>query len=207
MDSIGWPAHLPPASNVRRMDANNFLEVVQTNPVIVDILDRAVDLNLPDWYLTAGGLFQTVWNHQAGRDPQAGIRDYDFFYFDESDLSYEAEDAVITRAASVFSDIPVDVEVRNEARVHLWYKEHFGSPLQPFVSTEDAIDHFVSTTCCFGVRTEPDGARRVYAPYGYDDLVSGLVRPNPRLPMRHVYESKAARWTTEWPALTVLPWE
>ena len=24
--------------------------------------------------------------------------------------------------------------------------------------------------------------------------------------MQHVYEAKAARWTTEWPNLTVLPW-
>jgi hypothetical protein len=47
---------------------------------------------------------------------------------------------------------------------------------------------------------------RVYAPHGFEDLFAGIVRPNPRLPMRHVYEAKAARWTTEWPNLTVLPW-
>ncbi len=34
------------------------------------------------------------------------------------------------------------------------------------------------------------------------------MRPNPRSPApRHVYEAKAARWTSVWPELTVLPWQ
>lgn len=188
------------------MGRTEFLEVICTNPVVVEVLDRARELGLNDWYLTAGGLFQTVWNHAAGNDPESGIRDYDFFYFDDTDLSYEAEDSVIGRAAELFADLAADVEVRNQARVHLWYEDHFGVPLRPYLSTEDAIDHFVSTTCCFGVRTEPDGTQRVYAPHGYEDVFDGVIRPNPLLPMREVYESKAARWTSVWPSLTVVPW-
>ncbi|MCJ0892865.1 nucleotidyltransferase family protein [Rhodococcus sp. ARC_M5] len=183
-----------------------FVSVVRSNPAVDEILRRAPQLGLPEWYLTAGGLFQTVWNHLAGRDLRTGIRDYDFFYFDDSDLSYDAENEVIEFAASVFADLGVDVEVRNEARVHLWYEQHFASRIAPFHSTEDAIDHFVSTTCCYGITTDRAGTNVVYAPHGFDDLFAGIVRPNPRLPMRHVYEAKAARWTTEWPNLTVLPW-
>ena len=183
-----------------------FVSVVRSNPAVAEILRRAPQLGLPGWYLTAGGLFQTVWNHLADRDPQAGIRDYDFFYFDDSDVSYDAENEVIEAAGAMFADLGVDVEVRNEARVHLWYEEHFGSRIEPFHSTEDAIDHFVSTTCCFGMTTDADGGDVVYAPHGFEDLFAGIVRPNPRVPMQHVYEAKAARWTTEWPDLTVLPW-
>lgn len=188
------------------MDETRFLTVVETNPAVAAILERAPELDLPGWYLTAGGLFQTVWNHVAGYEPRTGIRDYDFFYFDDSDTSYGAEDQVIRRAAELFDDLGVDVEVRNQARVHLWYENHFGVPLQPYRSTEDAIDHFVSTTCCFGVRSEPNVGMRVYAPHGFDDVFAGVIRPNPLLPMREVYESKAARWTATWPNLTVLPW-
>ncbi len=51
------------------------------------------------------------------------------------------------------------------------------------------------------------GRPRVYAPYGYDDLFGLVVRPDPHSPApRHVYEAKAARWTSVWPELTVLPW-
>ena len=48
----------------------------------------------------------------------------------------------------------------------------------------------------------------MYASYGYDDLFGLVVRPNPRSPApRPVYEAKAARWTSVWPELAVLPWD
>jgi hypothetical protein len=82
----------------------------------------------PDWWLTAGAVFQTVWNGLDRHAPGAGIADHDFFYYDASDLSYEAEDIVIRRAATLFGDLGVTVEVRNEARVHLWHESRFGVP-------------------------------------------------------------------------------
>jgi uncharacterized protein len=57
------------------------------------------------------------------------------------------------------------------------------------------------------VTAASSGARRVYAPHGYDDLFSLVVRPNRRLAPRHVYEAKTARWAEQWPELTVLPWD
>lgn len=102
--------------------------------------------------------------------------------------------------------MPAEVEIRNEARVHLWYERKFGVPCPPYESTEAAIDSFAATTCCLGVRLEPDGEWRVYAPHGLSDVFNLVVRPNPVLAPREVYEAKAARWKDEWPELTVLPW-
>jgi hypothetical protein len=107
----------------------------------------------------------------------------------------------------LFADLPVPVEIRNEARVHLWYAEHFGNPAPPFRDCADAIDHFAAVCCCYGVTVDAGGQLRVYAPHGYDDPFSLLVRPNRRLAPRHVYETKAARWQAQWPELTVLPWD
>ena len=183
-----------------------FLDLVQRNPMNEAILDRGPALGVPDWWLTAGAVFQTVWNVLDGRDPGAGIANYDFFYFDASDLSYEAEDAVIRRAATLFADLGVRVEVRNEARVHLWYESRFGVPGLRFTSSADAIDHFASTTCCFGVARTPGGELVDYAPHGYADLFGMRVRPNPLLAPRAVYEAKARRWQREWPGLVVDPW-
>ncbi len=112
----------------------HFLELVSANPVNAAILERGPALGVPDWWLTAGAVFQTVWNVLDGRDPDAGIADYDFFYYDASDLSYEAEDAVIRRAGSLFADLGVTVEVRNEARVHRWSR----LPSQPRKSSRSA---------------------------------------------------------------------
>jgi hypothetical protein len=66
------------------------LELVSANPVNAAILERGPVLGVPDWWLTAGAVFQTVWKVLDGRDPGSGIADYDFFYYDASDLSYEA---------------------------------------------------------------------------------------------------------------------
>ncbi|MEV7752349.1 MULTISPECIES: nucleotidyltransferase family protein [Streptomyces] len=181
-------------------------EVLGRNAVLVEVLGRAAGMGLPGWYLTAGCLFQTVWNVVTGRPPGGGIKDYDIFYFDDTDLSWEAEDAVIRAGREVFAGVPVEVEIRNEARVHLWYERKFGVPCPPYRSVEGAIDSFAATACCLGVRLETGGEWVFYAPCGLDDVFGLVLRPNPVLAPREVYEAKAARWVGEWPELTVLPW-
>ncbi|WP_217546606.1 nucleotidyltransferase family protein [Streptomyces sp. GbtcB6] len=181
-------------------------EVLCRNDVLVEVLERGAALGLPGWYVTAGCLFQTVWNVVTGRPAGAGIKDYDLFYFDGGDLSWEAEDRVIRRGRDAFAGVAAEVEIRNEARVHLWYEEKFGVPCPPYESAEAAIDSFAATTCCLGVRLEAGGRWRVYAPHGLSDVFNLVVRPNPLLAPRAVYEEKTARWREQWPELTVLEW-
>ena len=184
---------------------SRFLHAVLENPRVRDVLVRAATLDLPDWYLAAGCLFQTVWNVLDGRDPEHGIGDYDLIYHDARDLSWEAEDIVIRRCAEVFGDLGVDVEVRNQARVHLWYEDHFGVPYPPLRSSAEAVDRYAAHACRVAVRATEDG-HRVYAPSGFDDLFGFIVRPNPVIAPRAVYETKTARWAALWPRLQVLPW-
>ncbi len=183
-----------------------FVQDVLTNPVAKAALDRLPELSLTDCWLTGGAIFQTVWNVLDQRDPQSGIRDYDVFYFDVTDTSYEAEDHAIGRARLLFDGLDAPIEVRNQARVHLWYQGHFGVPAEPFTSTHDAIDHFASTTCCFGLTQTGSGDIAVYAPHGFTDLYDKRIRPNRILAPQSVYEAKAARWRHEWPTLLVEPW-
>jgi hypothetical protein len=183
-----------------------FQATLRRNPTLVEVLARAATLNLPGWYLVAGCLYQTVWNEVTGQPAEAGILDYDLVYFDDSDLSSAAEDTVIRAGSTVFAGLPAPVQIRNQARVHLWYEQRFGVPCPPHACTEAAIDTFEATTACLGVRLQPGGRWRVYAPHGLADVFNLVVRPNPVLAPRHVYQAKAARWRRQWPELTVLPW-
>lgn len=183
----------------------NLVELVRRNPTVRDVLRRAEALDLPGWYLTAGCVFQTVWNVLDGHDPERGIKDYDLFYFDDRDLSWDAENEVIEAGARAFAGCGGAVEIRNEARVHLWYEDAFGAPCRPFASTEAAIDCFAATACCVGLRTSSSDVT-AYAPYGLEDLFAFVLRPNPVLAPRAVYERKSARWSELWPRLTVMPW-
>lgn len=183
-----------------------LLEATLANPVNAAVLELAPQLGLQDWWLAGGAIFQTVWNVLDGRAPTAGIKDYDLFYFNASDLSAEGEASLRAEAGELFSGIDADIEICNEARVHLWYEAEFGVTAKPFTSTRDAIDHFASTTCCYAVSRRDDGELQVYAPHGYDDLFAQCLRPNPILATQDVYERKAARWLQEWPGLDVQPW-
>lgn len=51
--------------------------MVRTNPVLARLLDRLGDLGVPAWYVGAGGVAQTVWNHLHGFAPTHAISDYD----------------------------------------------------------------------------------------------------------------------------------
>ena len=186
--------------------ADLFRDLLRRNHTLIDVLTRAAAMALPGWYLVAGCLYQTVWNVVTGQEPEAGILDYDLAYFDDSDLSWDAEDRVIKAGDEVFVGLPAPVQIRNQARVHLWYEQKFGVPCPPHRSTEAAIDTYESTTASLGVRVEPSGHWRIYAPYGFADVFNLVVRPNPILATRDVYQAKAARWRRQWPGLTVVPW-
>jgi hypothetical protein len=163
-------------------------------------------LDLPDWYLAAGCVTQTIWNSLTGRPLDGGIRDYDLIYFDGSDTGWDAENGIIVAAETLMADLPIVLEVRNQARVHLWYEQRFGVPCPPYRSAGAAIRSFPATATSIGVRLLPAGQWQFCAPFGFDDLLGLIVRPNRALAPRHVYEQKSRRWLQCWPELKVLPY-
>jgi hypothetical protein len=177
-----------------------FLRLVLANPVNAALLERLRPLALPDCYLTAGCLFQAVWNARCGREAGAGVRDYDVFYWNGADLSWEAEDAVIGRVAAACRDLDARVEVRNQARVHLWFEQHFGHAIPPLASSRAGIDRFLMPCCAVGIEV---ATGVVYAPFGLDDTWSGVLRPNPRNGQLDLFARKAADYRARWPFLTI----
>ena len=178
------------------MTEASFLSTIRLNPVNAALLARLPDLGALQAHLVAGALFQTVWNVRSGQPPGAHIRDYDLFYWD-ADTSYEAEDAVIRRAAALFADLGVRVEVRNQARVHLWFAGKHGLFRPPLRSAREGIDQFLVECTCVGV----SAAGEVYAPRGLDDLVAGRLRRNPRNHTPTLYAAKVADYRARWPWL------
>jgi uncharacterized protein len=183
-----------------------LIEIVRGTPWLMDVLIRARGVALPDWRLVSGAIYNTVWNVLTGRPPLTGIKDADLFYWDGADLSYEAEDVVIRRGTEVFMGIPVPVEIRNQARVHLWFEAHFGTVYPPLRSSAEGVDRFASRTHAVSVRLEPDDAISVYAPYGLDDLFAFRITPNRMIDNRNTHETKGARAKSVWPEVTVEPW-
>ncbi len=182
------------------VDESDFLGTVLASRVNPVVLERAPSLGVGDWWLTGGAVFQAVWNRLDGRDPDAGVLDRDLFYFDPSDLSWEVEDAwcsgpqrcspICRRRCRCATRLGCTCGSRAAS---VWRRRRSPPP-----GTR-------STTCCYGV-TRGAGGFEVYAPHGFADLASRRVRPNPGPATCEVYETKTARWRTEWPSLTVEPW-
>ena len=186
------------------MNKDGFLAAALRNPVNKTIADQLFRLALPDAWILSGCLVQTAWNVLTGRAADHGIADYDIFYFDP-DTSWAAEDAVIRRLQSSFAALGVKVEVRNQARVHLWYPQKHGLPYPPLTCSSDGIDRFLTKNTQVEIRRTQSG-HEVYSPNGFDDIAAMIVRPNPGPNFSAVkYEAKARRWKMVWPELTVLP--
>lgn len=183
-----------------------FLDIVLADPLIGEVLRYATALALPDWLVVSGVLYNTVWNHLSGRPSGHGIKDIDLFYFDASDLSWEAEDAVIRRVASTFADLPVPVEVRNQARVHLWYEKRFGNTYPQLGSSVEALSYFASKTHAVGVRQETDGRYDLVAPFGLDEIFSFRIVPNRMLDNAATHAEKGERARQNWPEIEIVPW-
>jgi hypothetical protein len=184
--------------------AQRFLNDIGQNRLNREILARLPGLDLPQTYLVAGCLAQTVWNALSARPPEADIKDYDVFYYDDRDLSWEAEDLAIRRAGAVFGDLGVVVELRNQARVHLWYERHFGTPYPRLRSTRDGIDRFLTPCTCVGILPHRDRTLELYAPYGLSDLYAGRLRPNPINDQPQLFAAKTASYRARWPFLTIV---
>jgi uncharacterized protein len=186
------------------LQLDRVLSLVLKNRWNATILDRAPALDLRDWWLTAGCIAQSVWNGLYGRAADHGILDYDIFYFDP-DTSWAAEDRVISRAAAAFADLPITVQIRNQARVPLWYEEKFGVPFPPVTRASDGIDRFPCGTVAVGIRRSEDGFT-IHAPFGLAPLLQGKLIPNTALQIPGVYADKTVRWKEVWPDLVVTPW-
>lgn len=178
--------------------------ILRRSKPLMHVLEVVRDLDLPDPLLFAGAIYQRVINDLTERPLDAGIKDYDVAYFDASDVSYEAEDIVIRRAAASFEPpLREMVEVRNQARVHLWFESHFGETYAPVSSSAEAVSRFMSPLHAVAVRLEADDRMTIVAPFGLEDLFALTMRPNPARPNRN-YPAVSAKAKARWPELTVL---
>jgi hypothetical protein len=176
---------------------DRFLSEILSNRFNRSILDSWGALSLDDGWLVAGCLFQTVWNLQVGRAPEDGIKDYDIFYFDAAHLSAEGESRVQRRVDEALGGLGVPVEVKNQARVHLWYENFFGFPYPRLSSACEGIDRFLIPSTCVGVRPG-SGRYELYAPNGLDILYAGVLAPNPLTPHIELFRQKAASYKERW---------
>ncbi len=177
--------------------------ILRATPSLMAVMETTRALDLPDWLIFSGAIYQRVLNHLTGRDLDYGIKDYDLGYFDPADISYEAEDVVIQRVAGAFEPpIQAMVEVRNQARVHLWFEGKFGEAYEPLSCSSEALSRFTSTTFAVGAKLERNGYMTLVAPFGLEDLFAMRLRPNPTRQTQG-FQRTALAAKARWPELKI----
>lgn len=179
-------------------------KILMKNKDLVSILKVLESIGIDNCYVGAGSINQTVFNYYHDYSYNYGIKDYDIVYFDE-DLSYEKEDKVIKKIKDKLGILSDMVDIKNEARVHLWYNEKYQTKREPYSSVEDAIASWGATITCVGVRMENDKLE-VYAPYGLEDIFGMIIRPVKKDFSKEMYDERTIRWQKKWPMLKKIEW-
>jgi hypothetical protein len=184
-----------------------FCRIIMENKILNEVFTRAPSLGLKNYYIGAGCLAQTIWNYLSGFPLNQGIQDIDFVYFNDKDVSFDEEDDVVNKVHKLYKDIPIKIDVKNQARVHLWYERHFGYAIKPYPSLEAAINTWPTTATALGARRDSKGRWIVYAPFGLNDLFGKIVRANKTQITKEIYEKKVIKWSAIWTDLKIIPWE
>lgn len=178
--------------------------IVRADPGLMHVLTTVRGLGLNDWRVFSGAVYQSVWNAVTDRPAGYGRKDFDLGYFDP-DTSWDAEDLVIKRVAAALDEpFRSEVEVRNQARVHLWFPDRFGEPYDALTGTDEALARFVAPAFAVGVRLERDDTISIAAPFGLEDVFSLTLRPNPDRPRAKGWDKVVTSARARWPELTVI---
>ncbi|PKH87164.1 nucleotidyltransferase family protein [Colwellia sp. Bg11-28] len=179
---------------------SEFVMTIDGMPQILEKINH-----LPNAWVGAGIIFQNVWNVIHGYDFNTFIKDIDVLYWDENDLSWQSENSYIQALTESLSEMNIPFDVKNIARVHLWYEERFGIPKARYHSVQESISTWPVIGACMAMRMNK-GQLEFIAPFGFQDMFSLRVRPNKILVNQTIYEGKAIKWKEQWPKLSVENW-
>lgn len=185
-----------------------FISILKENKDLITILDYICELNLPNFYIAAGSIFQTIWNYYDQKPLNFGIKDIDIIYYDPNNLSKESEKKLENKIIEHFKALNLNYEfdIHNEARMHLWKKENENKDINQYKNSEDAIDQWIATVHSIGITKENNNIK-VYAPYGLSDIFSKTIRPiKHKANSKELYDKKAESWQKRFDNLNIIEW-
>ena len=182
------------------------IEILKMNTDLMDILDYMYELSLPNFYIAAGSIFQTIWNYYDNKPLNYGIKDIDIVYYDKDNTSKDSEHDLENKIIDHFKELDYEFDVHNEARMHLWKKENENQNIDSYKNSEDAIDQWIATVHAIGI-TKENGNIKIYAPYGLSDIFSRTIRPiKHKNNSKELYDKKIASWSNRFDNLNIVEW-
>jgi hypothetical protein len=181
-----------------------FIQIIKNQDWLMHALKEAHDLGLPDWYIAAGAIRNTIWNYLHDYPTISNQNDIDVIYFDKDDMSEKKEKISEEKLRKRVPELRW--EVVNQARAHLFDRGQFKR--RPAVNSPyESISYWSETPTCVGVRLNNKDNLKICAPHGLNDLMTLVVRPVPP-PYRELplYKKRIneKNWKKIWPKLKIL---
>lgn len=179
-----------------------LIALVRSSSELMAALSAARSLGLDSWCIGAGAVRTLVWDALHGHAIPTPLADVDLVYYDpgappQRDAQLEARLRMAMPSLAW--------EVTNQAHVHTWFMREFDREVAPLLSLEDGVATWPEYATCVGVSLEADGAIRVIAPHGLEDLFALRVRHNPARADIDTYRRRVAskRFAQRWPQLVI----
>lgn len=160
----------------------------------MEILKTVRTLNLPDWYIAAGIIRNTVWDYLHHYKKRTSLNDIDVVYFNNWNLNKNKDKEIENQLKQLNSKL--NWEVVNQARAHL-----FNERRKAFSSC-DSISMWTETPTCIGVRLENNNKLTICAHHGFTDLMELKVHSNTN-PRLYKQRMKEKQWQKSWPKLKI----
>jgi hypothetical protein len=175
--------------------------IVGQTPWLVEVLDAVRSLSLPDCYLAAGAIRNTVWDVLHGSISSQPHNDLDVIYFDSANSPNDAEHTLRAALAEY------TWEVTNQASVHHWQSQATGRDIPAYDSIATSMASWPETATAVGVRLSDRGAIEIIAPHGLVDLFALTLRPSPVAsdPRAYTARLREKAWHLRWPRLLIVP--
>ncbi len=167
-------------------------------------LKTARDFNLPNWYIGAGAIRNTVWNKLHNFTNNDFPSDIDLIYYSET-VPYINFDKDIENKLNHSSDGCM-WDVTNQFHVDVWYESYYGVKISKIKSSEDGISIWPETSTAVAVRLDSDDNLIIAAPFGLDDLFNLQLRWNKKVVSQRYFLNRIneKQFLKRWPKLSIV---
>ena len=196
--------YVEPMAQASTGEDDRLIEILTANDWFMSVLRAVRDVHAPNSAVAAGAIRNVVWDHLHRYGDPTPVKDVDVPFFDPDDLSPDRDRFFEDALRKLMPELPWDA--KNQARVHLWYEDKFGHPIEPIRSLHDGVGRNPETANSVAVRLRDDETLEVIAPCGPDDLLNMVLRRNPRQASYEYFlqRLREKRIQEKWPKVTVV---
>ncbi|RWS44374.1 nucleotidyltransferase family protein [Bacillus mycoides] len=179
----------------------DIIQLIQNDPWMMNVLQMAKSLGLPDWWICAGFVRSKIWDTLHNFEVRTATPDVDVIYFNQLHKDETYEQSLEMKLLNIDTTIPWSV--KNQARMHVV------NNMPPSSSSVDAISKFPETATALGVTLDEQNNVILTAPCGIEDVLSLQVKPTSHFletkERIHMYKKRVMKknWQSKWPNITI----